>query len=370
MEHIEINWKKIWPYEWIMKSDWSIVWDILPIIYDNSIIDLYENSWNRFSLCYKKSKNLFWKEIKYADIVNENSWETFSLQTDNIFAAITTWNDINIVCKIWEQIKMYSNFWKLEYLIESDWDKNELTPLWYHDIFVRYDNDFYYPVFLWWDKNTEVKKFIDYYWYKSYEDEITWNHLVMLIEIPWSTENYDIWHFVDNFNIISERIDFWNDEEYVDTWELNDNLDIIIKTTKWRYFHIFSNDKKLREWKIEKKENTFSFTRFFEDTDSDFIIWKNDNWLFIINRIKTSLDNNKIKELVYFKDFITSCIYNDFTFFLLETFDNEIVIVNENQAVITYTDLHNKTEIKNMNFLNENLIEIFLTDWSKRQYII
>jgi len=369
MYYIKINGKDIWPYEWIMHSDNSIEWDILPIIYDNAIIELYKNSENRYSLCYKKSKNLFWKEIKYTDIVNENSWETFSLQTDNIFVAKIDGNDIKIICKVWEEIKMYSNFWKQEILIESDWDKTELTPLGYYDMFVRYDNNFYYAINLDSQKQIEITKFIDYFGFKSYEDDNWNNHFVMLIEQVWSTDTYDMWNFVDNFNIISERIDFGNDEEYVENWELDWNWNINIKTTMQRDFYV-DTSKKLIQWKINLEQNTFYFTRFFEDTDSDFIVWKNKNWLFIINRTKTNLNKNQIENLVYFKNFIASTTYNDFTFFLMETFDQEIVVVNENQALITHSDIHDISSIKNFVFISENLIEITLNSWEERQYII
>lgn len=369
--YLKINWKEIWPYEAIMKSDNSVEWDILPILYDNATIELYKNADKRYTLAYKKSTNLFWKELKYADIIDENTWETFSFQVSNIFIAKIVNNDFKILAKVWNELKIYENFWKSEKLIESDWDKSELTPLWYFDMFVSYDDDFYYPLVLN-DKNnkTEINRFYDYFWYKAFEDDNWGKHLFMLIEDETSTEINSKWYFVDNFNIISKRLDFdWDDSQYVEEWNINWDWDIYMTITNWSSWYLDKETKEIVKWKISNS-SSFDFTRFFEDTDSNFIVWKNTKWLFIIDRTKSEISDKKQESIVYFKDFIKSCVYNDFTFFLMQTFDQEIVLVNENQAIIWYTDLFITDNVKNISFLSDNIYEVELQNWEKRQYVI
>lgn len=368
---LKINWKEIWPYEAIMKSDNSVEWDILPILYDNATIELYKNADKRYTLAYKKSTNLFWKELKYADIIDENTWETFSFQVSNIFIAKIVNNDFKILAKVWNELKIYENFWKSEKLIESDWDKSELTPLWYFDMFVSYDDDFYYPLVLNDENNkTEINRFYDYFWYKAFEDDNWGKHLFMLIEDETSTEINSKWYFVDNFNIISKRLDFdWDDSQYVEEWNINWDWDIYMTITNWSSWYLDKETKEILKWKISNS-SSFDFTRFFEDTDSNFIVWKNTKWLFIIDRTKSEISDKKQESIVYFKDFIKSCVYNDFTFFLMRTFDQEIVLVNENQAIIWYTDLFITDNVKNISFSSDNMYEVELQNWEKRQYII
>lgn len=169
--YLEINNKQIWPYEAIKYSSWEVKWDILAILYDNAIIELSDEN-KSFILCYKKSKSLFWKDIIYADLVNEKTRETFSFQVSNIYLIkIIKW-DINMMAKVWNELKFFSDFWRKSVKIESDWDKSELTPLWYFETFITYDDNFYYPLFLDWVKSTKtIKKFYDYYGYKTFVDE-------------------------------------------------------------------------------------------------------------------------------------------------------------------------------------------------------
>ena len=146
---MNLFWKKTnSTYSWLMKSDGSVDWDILPIIYDNATLELYYNENCKYSLWYKLSKNLLWKEMKYADIINENTWEIFSFQVSNIFFAKVINNDLKILAKIWNEIKLYENFWKTTKQIAIDEDKIEITPLWYFNYFVTYDEQYFYPLIL------------------------------------------------------------------------------------------------------------------------------------------------------------------------------------------------------------------------------
>ena len=54
----------------------------------------------------------------------------------------------------------------------------------------------------------------------------------------------------------------------------------------------------------------------------------------------------------------------------MQTFDQEIVLVNENQAIIWYTDLFITDNVKNISFLSDNMYEVELQNWEKRQYVI
>lgn len=371
--YLEIKWKKIWPYEWIIKSDNSVEWNVLPILYDNAKIELFKDSSLRYSLWYKISKNLLWKEIKYADIINENTWETFSFQVSNIFLATIFENDLKVLALVWEELKLYENFWKSEKLIENDWDKKELTPLWYFDMFVSCDDEFYYPLILneKISKDYQVRKFYDYYWYKSYEDEYWNEHLIMLIEADTSTENKEVWYFVDNFNIISENITFnWDDSEYVEVWDINSDWDIFLTSTSWKKWYLDKSTKKILEWELKTSSQNFTFTRAFEDTDGDFIVWKNDKWFFIIDRTLQKITSKKEEELKFFKDFITHTNFKWYSFFLMLDFSLEIVLVNENWVIVSVTDLDISDKILKLTFLDENIFEVELEWQIKRKYLI
>lgn len=370
--YITINNKKVWPYEWILRSDNSVEWNILPILYDNAKIELYKNQNQRYTLWYKISTNLLWSEIKYADIIDEITWETFSFQVKNIFLAIIYQNDLKVLALVWDKIKLYENFWKSEKLIENDWDKKEITPLWYYDMFVSYDDNYYYPLIL--NErisSPEIQRFYDYFWYKAYEDD-DWNeHLLMLIEHEKSNEEEEIWYFIDNFQIISPKVDFWNETEYVEEWDINENWDIYMTVTSGEKWYLDKENKKLIPWIPPKKEkNTFTFTRVFEDTDGDYIVWKNENWYFIINRTKQKITETDQKNIIYFKNFIKHTRFWEYSFFLFQTNDDEIVLLNENNIIVLHTDIHDISQIKNIQFIQENVFEILLNSWEKRQYII
>lgn len=374
MKYLKINDKKIGPYIWIKKSSWEITWDILPIIYDESIIELKWVS-TSYSLCYKISKNLLWKEINYADLVDEKTWETFSFQVSNIFVIKIIKNDIKLIASVWNELKFFENFWKKSIKIENDWDKRELTPLWDYDSFIAYDNDYYYPIILNEAKlqKSEIKRFFDYYWYKSYIDNSWESHVVMLIEHEKSDDYRDYWCFIDNFKIISVRLHFWSDTEYVEEWELDWNYTILMTLTSWKKAYILNWDQKIYYWNPPSNiTKDFVFTRFFDDTDIDYIVWKNNFWYFIFDRNLISIDSKKAKSILYYKDFIH--YEKDDKLFVVINKNDEIIILNEKNKEILTTDLTLDYKIKEIHYKNNNkVIEIVSIKESKeikRDYIL
>jgi hypothetical protein len=62
-------------------------------------------------------------------------------------------------------LKLYENFSKTTKNIEADGDKTELTPLGYYDMYVSYDDNYFYPeIFnIQTNKEKEIDKFYDYF---------------------------------------------------------------------------------------------------------------------------------------------------------------------------------------------------------------
>jgi len=365
-----IKWKdwKIWPYEAIMKSSWEKNWEILDIFYDNATIDLKWEK-NSYSIWYKKSKSLFWKTIQYLDLIDEESFETFSFQISNIFLLKIIDNDIKIIAKLWNELKFFENFWRKVINIESDWDKKDLTPLSYFDIFVIYDDKYFYPLFLNWKNNLyDIDKFFDYYWFKSYTDNSWINHFFMLIEDKSSNEKEEIWYFVDNFNKISEKLYF---DDYVKIWNLDEDWDIIIKTTnKDKYYIEVGKDIKIKKWekiKKEKNKKTFLFSRVYEDTDSPYIVWQNEKWFFIISKLDTKI---KEENIIYYKEFLW--FNKTYKLYIVETLEWEIVLLNSFARNFLITDLSINDKIQEIKLSDNNKILSLKieTENTFRDYII
>lgn len=362
MYNYNINNTVYWPYEAIYYPNWEMRGDINPIIYDNAEIDL---NWDNVSyvFCYKISKNIFWKEIKYVDIICEQTWETFSLQVSNIFMIKVIWNDLKILAKIWDNLKFYENFWKTEYDIEPDWDKKEITPLWYYNMFVRYDEQYYYPIII--DENVHswiIKEFYDYYWYKSYIDDNWWKHLIMLIEYFQNN-----WFWTDNFVIFSERIYFSDDIEEIETWDISSNWIVYMETNYNKHYYL-DEQGKIIEWAVKINNSEFVYTRYFEDTDTDFIVWKNNKWYFIINRFVNELNEKEKEKIIYFKNYLFYIKKDWKSFFLVSKESSDIVLVNENSDEIISTDLSLEDKIEKSYFDKEVLV-IELSNWEIRKYI-
>lgn len=362
MYYTKINNKEFWPYEAIMHSWGDTEGDIRPIIFDNAEIDINWNTVN-YSLCYKISKNLFWKEIKYADIINESSGEVFSFQVNNIFLIKVYEEDLKLLARIWENLKFYENFWKTDLDIEPDWDKADLEPLWYFDMFLSYDDDFYYPLIL--DKrikeSAQIKRFWDYYWFRSYVDVNWGKHFLLLIQ-----DENDDWYWVDNFKKISQNIDFWNDTEEIETWNITQNWKIYTETNLSNKYYLDDNWV-LVKWIAEESGDAFLFLRHFEDTNSDYIIWKNTNGLFIINRNQTDIDEDEQKNIFYFKKYISFLNKWKDIYFLMEKNNWEVVFVNKDSDELILTDLDSSCEVSEISF-DGDILNIKLKNWELRKY--
>lgn len=385
MTSLKINNITFWPYEWIINSENKVKWNVLPIFYDTATIELKDNI-NSFTIGYKVTNSIFWKQIKSADIINEITWETFSLQVNNIFVCkVFNWSP-EIIALVWDKLKLYKDFWKTSIDIEQDWDKKNIVPLGEFDMFVWFTQDYYYPIFLWgnhnhnvvknfydyypifsWDNHNVVKKFYDYFWYKSYTDLDWTNHFLLLVEWEDSTDLKDAWYFLDNFVKISKRLDFWDDSEYIEDWNIDEYWDIYMQTTSWQYWYL---DK--ITWNtiktVKNKSNNFTYTRYFEDTDSIYIIWKNDRGVFIIDRTLSKIDKKTQNNIKYFKDCISSFVDKKDIYFLLEDLNWDIVLVDHSSNVLCYTDLTTDKKLKNISVIN-NILEVYLEDWELRKYL-
>lgn len=385
MTSLKINNITFWPYEWIINSENKVKWNVLPIFYDTATIELKDNI-NSFTIGYKVTNSIFWKQIKSADIINEITWETFSLQVNNIFVCkVFNWSP-EVIALVWDKLKLYKDFWKTSIDIEQDWDKKNIVPLGEFDMFVWFTQDYYYPIFLWgnhnhnvvknfydyypifsWDNHNVVKKFYDYFWYKSYTDLDGTNHFLLLVEWEDSTDLKDAWYFLDNFVKISKRLDFWDDSEYIEDWNIDEYWDIYMQTTSWQYWYL---DK--ITWNtiktVKNKSNNFTYTRYFEDTDSIYIIWKNDRGVFIIDRTLSKIDKKTQNNIKYFKDCISSFVDKKDIYFLLEDLNWDIVLVDHSSNVLCYTDLTTDKKLKNISVIN-NILEVYLKDWELRKYL-
>ena len=370
--YLEIKGKRIWPYSAIKYSNWDVKWDILEILYDNAIIELSDNK-NSFVLCYKKTKSLFWKDLIYADLVNEKTAETFSFQVSNIYLLKIIDADIKMIAKVWNELKFFSNFWRQTVNIESDWDKTELTPLWYFETFVTYDDSYYYPLFLdWFTHNKRVKKFYDYYGYKTFVDENWLKHFYMLIEYYTSSETNPIWYFVDNFEIISEKLYF---DDYVENWSVDEDWDIIMETTSLKKYYIeVWKSNKIIAWTKPKKEknksSVFLFTRAFEDTDSDYVVWKRTEWYFILSKKINNIYIEDQKIIEYFDDFIS--FNREYKLFIMKNKSWEIVILDIYWTLVLTTDLHSSDKIEDLKISSDKKILSIKLKWeaTSREYIL
>ena len=359
MHTLETLGRSFGPYEAIVHSDGSTEGDIRPILYDTAIIDLKDEN-KSFSLGYKTSKNLFGKELSYAEIIDMQTGDTFSLQVSNIFLVKVVNGDPKILVKIGEELKWYENFGRTEYKIEADGDKKEVTPLGYFDMFVRFDDDYYYPVILDETKRSQanVKKFYDYYGFKSYTDDNGGDHFLLLIEAENSTEERPVWFWTDNFRKSTDILEFGDESEYVEEWEIDSDGRISMVLTSGAKWHVNENGNMVRGELPMKKTNEFAYTRFFEDTDASVIIGKNINGLFLMERNKTSLSEREQNTIVYFEDFLACYKNGESPFFLIKTKAGDVVIINRDGTEILTTDLSGSEEIAAFAYENNSTYSV------------
>lgn len=357
-------------YQWLLFSNNTTEWDIAPIIHDQAHISLYKNEQLKFTLGYKISKNIFWKQIVYADLINETTQEVYSFQVNNIFFLDIIHNDIKLIWLLGNEIIFYENYGKTCKKIEIDKDKTEITPLWYYDMFLSYDDDFYYPEVLRENFQPQIKRFYDYYGFYAYTDTYKQTHFILFLETSNSNNIQDEWVFCDNFNIISERVPF-----DVESWSLDSAYNINILSKDNTYYHIKQHDPKIYPWKAFNTWTNFVFKRFFEDTDSDYIVGEDENWLFVIER---SLPT-KPPVIIYYKKLYA--YYNPKSstdkFFIFENEDFELILVNPEKNDIIHTDILINDGIKKIEYASEwwllsktKTLQVTLQNNDIRTYII
>ena len=358
MHSLEVLGRTFGPYEAVIHSDGSTEGDIRPILYDTAIVELSDGN-HSFSLGYKTSRNLFGKEIAYADIIDMQSGESFSLQVANIFLAKVVAGDLKILAKVGSELKWYENFGKTEYKIEADGDKKEVTPLGYFDMFIRYDDDYYYPIILDEKVRTEstVKRFYDYYGFKSYTDANGVDHFILLIEAETSTEEKPIWYWTDNFRKSSDVLEFGDDSEYVEEWEIDSDGRISMILTSGAKWYVDEAGRMVKGI-LSKRTNEFNYTRFFEDTDASVIIGKNINGIFLIERNKTNLSEREQNSIVYFEDFLACFKNGESPFFLIKNKDGDVIIINRDGKEILTTDLSGDEEIAAFAYENNSTYSV------------
>jgi len=84
-------------------------------------------------------------------------------------------------------------------------------------------------------------------------------------------------------------------------------------------------------------ENNFSYTRVFEDTDSEYVVAHSSKGYFIIDSTIQNLSKKQEDEIVYFGDFYwclsPSEAGSDAPRFLMQTLDEQIVLVDVSGSV-------------------------------------
>lgn len=371
---LSAGWRELGPYEAIQYPNNDIDWDIRPILYDTASINLMDAS-RSFSLCYKETKNLSGKKISFVDVIDMENGEFFSLQVSNIYYFnVFEWIP-HIVWKVGNTLVYFEKFWKSQKPIEADGDKHELTPLGAFDMFLTYDDDYYYPLIFSGDhqKIAKTERFFDYYGWRSYVDPNGWEHFVLMIEDERSTEEDPYWYWVDNFIPVSEKI-VLSEDQYVEDWNLDPYGNIKFTITNGTKYHIDKNvGDMVLGWEWLSVSNNFSFIREYDDTDGDEIVAKNENGSFIIDRNLTEISESDQKDIIYFPQFVwclspseanraTPC-------FLMTKDDGQVVLVDAQSRILCGTDLKYEYEIVTATIEN-SLLTVTLADGTIYNYII
>lgn len=317
--------------------------DMRPLLHDAARVVL-SDSGLEFALGFRRSKNLLGKEVKFADVVDLATCESFSVPAETVFLAAVIGGDFKLMAKIGEEIVTYANFGRTEYRIEPDGDKAELTPLGYYDTFVRYvpgDDEFYYPLMF--DPKiaaqADVKRFYDYYGWRARTGRGGDRHFVLLYEDETSTDARWVWYFCDNFKRCSERVDF-GDESEVETWDLDPNGVIRMLTTENKKFHIDAQGRTVPGWpESYAASNEFAYERLFEDTDSDWIVGRNANGLFVIGRNASTLTDKEAESIAYFTKLLAVRKDRDDPLFVFEDSDGIVSIADKSGSVLVATDI-------------------------------
>ncbi len=366
--------RELGPYTAIQYPNNDIKWDISPILYDTASISLMDDMAS-YALCYKETQNLSGKKIAFVDVVNMADGTFFSLQVSNIYYCDVFDGRPHIIAKIGKELTYFENFGKSTRPIEPDGDKHELTPLGAFDMFLSYDDDYYYPLLFSGDhqKLAKITRFFDYYGWRSYVDPNGGEHFVIMIEDERSTESDPYWYWVDNFVPISGKVVFPEDQ-YVEEWNLDPYGTILFTITNGDKYHIDRNvGTVVSGWEWVTPSKNFVFIREYDDTDADVIVAKNDNGSFIIDRNLISISESDQQDIIYFKQFVwclspseadraTPC-------FLMTKDDGQVVLIDSRSRILCGTDLQYDYDIVTAT-IKDQILTVVLSGSKTYTYII
>lgn len=366
--------RELWPYEAIQYPNGDVQWDIRPILYDAAIIHLLDTK-KSYALCYKETKSISWKKVQFVDVVDMETSLFFSLQVSNIYCFMVTDGTPHIIAKVGKELLYFKDFAKTLQKVEADGDKWELTPLGAFDMFLTYDEDYYYPIIFSREREelTKVKQFSDYYGWRSYTDPNGGEHFVLMIEDTRSTESDPYWYWVDNFVPISDKIVF-PDDQYIENWTLDPYGNIIFDITNGSKYHIDKSIGKVVAWweNLPESQN-FSYVREYDDTDTDAVVGKNDNGYFIVNKNKKTLTKTEQEGITYFQKFVwclsPSEANADGARFLMMKADGQIVLIDDDSRVLCGTDMVWEDNIQSAS-MNEGVLLVQTSNRGSLTYIL
>ena len=371
---LTINGKELWSYDATLSSDVSYQGDIRPFVYDRATLNLRSDQ-GSFALGASFGVNMLGAKTQKIDVINEQSGDFFTLFADNIYSTTPQEGSLVVIARIGDEIRAYEKGIKNDIHLEIDGDKTDMTPLGAYEMYVRYDDDYYYPYILnpSYQNTKKVEKFFDYYGYRSYEDSEGGKHFILFIEDIRSTESKPYWYFTDNFVQISENI-ILSEEEYVETWEITASGDITFVVTSGANYYVDRSTGKYYQGTLAARPvSSFSYTRVFEDTDSEYVIAKNEKWTFIIDSTINNLSPEKEKTLRYFQDFYwclsPSEANENAPRFLMLTFDDQIILTDESGATIAGTDLTPEKLIASA-AISEDILQVSFEDGETRSYFV
>ena len=151
--------------------------------------------------------------------------------------------------------------------------------------------------------------------------------------------------------------------------QINEFADIYMTTTSGQTWYLDKITGTPIKWAIPKTDN-FNYVRYFEDTDSVFIVWKNDSWVFIIDRTKSNISKEEQRLIKYFKDVHGRVLNGDNIYFFMEQKSGCIDLVDIKWKEITHTDLSNSDKIKSSKIIDKKILEVMLETGEKRKYLI
>lgn len=315
------------------------------------------------------------KKTQKIDVINEQTGDFFTVFADNVYSTSPRGESLVVIARVGQEIRAYEQGIKQEVLLEIDGDKDDITPLGAYEMYIRYDDEYYYPYILnpSYINTAQVSKFFDYYGYRSYEDSEGNKHFVLFIEDIRSTESAPHWYFTDNFVPISQNI-ILSEEEYVESWEINADGQITFIVTSGQQYRVDRRDGSYSSgtW-TNDPENNFSYTRVFEDTDSEYVVAHSSKGYFIIDSTIQNLSKKQEDDIIYFQDFYwclsPSEAGSDTPRFLMQTLDEQIVLADEHGRTIAGTDLSPDRLISRAS-ITDQILSVAFDDGEERTYFV